>query len=368
LSFYIIFLALLVTATPASAWHIEGIQGRYFTYPLLFISYSLGYKNTSSDSKTRFTCLLLVFVFLITSIASSMDALIQRYYVQLPEWMEKSKTLSISKMTMWSNYSKQVKTKSLLYNNSLAYNNIGKLLFETGNYDEAENMILHAIELRPFYSNAYTNLTLLYLKTSRYDKALVTGLKAVKLENTPENQLNLADAYRYLHRYNDSIKYYNGALSLRNNYFEALVSLANTYLLIKDTANAAIYLNKSYQITTGYSMFYLVCSKYYIYNNNKLEALKFAQTSVELDSNSDECHLNLGQLYYDSRNYKDAITELSRAIKLNKYNIDALDTLGNLYLSISQFSLAAELYSRALMINNIDMVAIQGLKNCNLSK
>ncbi|WP_395495730.1 DUF2142 domain-containing protein [Acetobacter sp. KSO5] len=79
-SFLLIFTALYLAWTPISASEIDGIQGRYFLIPALFLAYALGEMKITPRSLCAFSLFLVVFLF---SVHAMIPVLLTRYYIGL---------------------------------------------------------------------------------------------------------------------------------------------------------------------------------------------------------------------------------------------------------------------------------------------
>jgi tetratricopeptide (TPR) repeat protein len=291
------YLALLVTETPASSWHVEGIQGRYFVYPFLFLSLAISEFIFERVTIKLILGHMLVIIMLFVSLASSIHTVINRYYLKQESWLNESAILNLSNHTMWNNYIKLNKTIALKYDNALAYNKIGAYFISSNEYSLADKNLKLALSIRPNYALVYTNLTRLNIKEENFAKALEYGSIALNLQNTPENLYNLGIIYKY---YGDIIKsksYLINAVNLRPKYFQAIVSLAELSLKEHDFNNALNLLNISYSITTTYSDFYYICSQYYYLNNNIKTAIDYAKYSLQIEPDRSEYKSMLEKLY-----------------------------------------------------------------------
>lgn len=80
MSIFIISISLLIGWTTHPAIYIEGIQGRYFHLPLLFLAYSIvNFKDISVTNKECFSYAVL-FVFITFSFSITCNLILQRYY------------------------------------------------------------------------------------------------------------------------------------------------------------------------------------------------------------------------------------------------------------------------------------------------
>lgn len=78
----IVFLALLFTWNPLSPAVIEGIQGRYFTIPLILLTYAIGdWKFFDATSRRGRVATVAVLVFVGISLVTTCQTILTRYYL-----------------------------------------------------------------------------------------------------------------------------------------------------------------------------------------------------------------------------------------------------------------------------------------------
>ncbi|AKB12527.1 hypothetical protein MTHERMMSTA1_24390 [Methanosarcina thermophila MST-A1] len=146
------------------------------------------------------------------------------------------------------------KTIEIDCNYSLAWNNIGYVLEELGNHDEALKAYDKAIQLDPNNSIAWDNKGCTLDSLSRYDEAINAFDKAIQLD--PSNSFawnNKGSALYSLGKYDEAIDAYDKAIQLDPNNSIAWYKRACVFSLINDKEQAmsdlkyAIELNSSYK-------------------------------------------------------------------------------------------------------------------------
>lgn len=80
-SIFIVFFALLVTWTTHPAKLIEGVQGRYFHFPLLFIAYAITSLNHSPMTTKKLAVNGLLVLYIAFTFSITYSVLLSRYYV-----------------------------------------------------------------------------------------------------------------------------------------------------------------------------------------------------------------------------------------------------------------------------------------------
>src|SRR6266480_4676562 len=113
----------------------------------------------------------------------------------------------------------------------MAHNNLGIVLFQKGNSDEAIDHYRTTLEMQPDFWDADYNLGIALLKKGQVDEAIVHCSKAVTIApNDPDAQVALGNALLQNERIDDAIVHYQKALSMRPDYFLAQHSLSHAFL------------------------------------------------------------------------------------------------------------------------------------------
>ena len=122
----------------------------------------------------------------------------------------------------------------------MAHNNLGIVLFQKGEIDEA---ILHyrtTLQMEPDFWDADYNLGSALLIKGEVDEAIAYCNRAVAMEpNDPDAQVALGNALAGKERIDDAIVHYEKALAIRPDYFTARYTLSHA-LLQKGEIDAAI--------------------------------------------------------------------------------------------------------------------------------
>lgn len=118
------------------------------------------------------------------------------------------------------------------------YVNIGALLMKKGELSQAIKYFNHALVLDPDHYEAHYNLGATYLSLQNAEEALKHYMRCLNKNPEAETYFNIGVIYMYKDRYQDAIDYFNTALQLKPDYFEAHVNLGATYLKIENYAKA----------------------------------------------------------------------------------------------------------------------------------
>jgi tetratricopeptide (TPR) repeat protein len=122
----------------------------------------------------------------------------------------------------------------------MAHNNLGMVLFEKGQIDQAITHYRTTLQMEPNFWDADYNLGSALLGKGEVDEAILYCDKAVaKQPNDPDAQVALANALLQKKRIDDAIIHYQKAVAIRPDYFLARYGLGHA-LLEKGQPDAAI--------------------------------------------------------------------------------------------------------------------------------
>lgn len=114
------------------------------------------------------------------------------------------------------------------------YVNMGGILVKQGKLLEAIEYFDKALVIDPEHAEAHYNLGSTFLSLQDADQALVHYLRALKNKPDSDTYYNIGVIYMYKDRHMDAIDYFNTAVQLRPDYFEAYVNLGSVYLKLEN--------------------------------------------------------------------------------------------------------------------------------------
>jgi len=113
----------------------------------------------------------------------------------------------------------------------MAHNNLGIVLFQKGQTDEAIGHYRATLEMQPDFWDAEYNLGIALLSKGQVDDAIAHCSNAVRIApNDPDALVALGNALLQKERIDDAIVYYQKALAIRPDYFLAHHSLSRAFL------------------------------------------------------------------------------------------------------------------------------------------
>jgi len=123
----------------------------------------------------------------------------------------------------------------------MAHNNLGIVLFQKADTDDAIAHYRTTLEMQPDFWDAEYNLGIALLSKGQVDEAIAHCSNAVRIApNDPDAQVALGNALLQKERIDDAIVHYQRALSTRPDYFLAHHSLGHAFLE-KGEIDAAIF-------------------------------------------------------------------------------------------------------------------------------
>ena len=113
----------------------------------------------------------------------------------------------------------------------MAHNNLGIVLFQKGEIDEAIAHYRKTLQMQPDFSDADYNLGNALLQKGKVDEAIVHCQRAVMIQpNDPDAQVALGNALLQKQRVDEAIVHYQKALAVRPDYFLAHHALSHAFL------------------------------------------------------------------------------------------------------------------------------------------
>jgi tetratricopeptide (TPR) repeat protein len=190
--------------------------------------------------------------------------------------------------------------------NYVAHNNLGELLAQQGNLDEAAAHFAAALEINPSFAHARHNMGMILVQRGKLDEAISEFSKAVEIEPT------FADAYNKLGaalasrgKLDEAISNFSKAIEINPAYGSAHANLGSAYEQQGRTADAIAAYSRAVQFTA--------------------DATMAAQT-----------HFKLGRLLVKTGRRKEAIQHYTEAVRLKPDFTQAQQALNTLIAGSDQ--------------------------------
>src|SRR6266481_5311462 len=176
----------------------------------------------------------------------------------------------------------------------MAHNNLGIVLFEKGQLDDAIAHYQTTLQMQPNFWDADYNLGTALLGKGYVDEAIFYCDKAVRMQpNDPDAQVALANALVQKRRIDDAIVHYQKAVAIRPDYFLARYGLGHALL------------------ETG-----------------KLDAaIEHSRAALLIQPNNADCHTILAVALDEKGQFAEAIEHYEKALEISPQSVSALNNL-----------------------------------------
>ncbi len=139
-------------------------------------------------------------------------------------------------------------------NHTGAYNNLGMISFNLGDYQKATNYFEKSIEINPNSAHAHNNLGVLSIEEGKMQKAKNCHERAIQLEpDYADAHCNLGLVFKELGDNQKAKSCYEKAININPNHLDANGNLANLLYEIGEPQKAIIYYEKAIKIKPGVS-------------------------------------------------------------------------------------------------------------------
>jgi tetratricopeptide (TPR) repeat protein len=227
-------------------------------------------------------------------------------------------------------------------------NNYAVALLNSDRAKEAIEVINKAIKLKPDYIDAYYHQGIIFKSLGLLDEALEAYQNALKFSPTHENAiLNSAALYIQLEKYNEAILFLNNfQLSIRSQGYFYNLGLA--HLKIKNFVEAQQFFNSALSLNPNY---------YEALNNLGLslegmgryeEALQAIDKALALDNQNIETYNNKGLILIELEKFEEAISQFQIAIKIKSDDFKSYNNLGVAFKGLGLLEEALKNYNLAL--------------------
>jgi protein O-mannosyl-transferase len=210
----------------------------------------------------------------------------------------------------------------------MAHYNLGIVLGEQGQADQATDHYRRAVALRPDYAEAHYNLGRLLVEQGQLDDAIAQYERAAAINPADaEAQNNLGVTLFGIGRPDDAIAHYQKALEIWPDYAEASCNLANA-LIAKGDFDGAIgrYTACLAAIPDQEEARYNLASAL-LRRGRTDEAIIQYQKVLQMQPESADAHANLGIAWLAKGRVRDAMEEYTKALQISPENLAALSNL-----------------------------------------
>lgn len=234
-----------------------------------------------------------------------------------------------------------------------AYDNRGRLYYESGQYDRALDDYNKAIQLSGGENNSpFNNRGNLFRKQKKYQDALDDYNIAIKIN--PDDPLaynNRGVLFQDIKKFSQALQDYSKAIALSPRYGQAYNNRACLYVDMENRSLALLDFNKAVEIDPKKIVWrYNRATSVYINQKDYVKAQDDYNEILSIDPNHVDSLVNLGFIYHSDKNFEKAKVSYEKAISLQPgaftayYNLACLYAVkGDLDVAMHNLRVAVEL-------------------------
>jgi tetratricopeptide (TPR) repeat protein len=250
----------------------------------------------------------------------------------------------------------------------LALNNLGNLLLQRGEVDDAMLHFRKAIELRPDFPESHSNLGNAFTRKGLVGEAMAEYQKALQLRpGLPEVHNNLGNLLARQGRPAEALSQYRQALELRPSFADAQNNLGMMLLQHGRVDEAIPALRKAVELRPEFALAHNSLGLALLEMGQLDEALPHFQKALELRPDLATAHNNLGSLFVQKGQLDEALAHFQKAVDLRPQFAEADNNIGKVLFEKGQVDQAIAYFRRALAVrpdfalarSNLDMALLQ---------
>jgi tetratricopeptide (TPR) repeat protein len=234
----------------------------------------------------------------------------------------------------------------------LAHNNLGNLLVEKGQFDEALTHFQRARALNPNAPEVHNNLGNRLRHLGRLDESVAEFEEALRLDsNYAEAHNNLGNTLLRLRRHEQALAHFARALELDPTYAGAENNFGNALLEMDRPDEAAAHFRNALEIDPNFAAAHYNLANYFLQRGQTNEAIERFRKVVVLDPDNAAARTNLGAALQLVDAWDESRVHLERAVALNPMSTEAHNNLANALSRLGRTREALEHVSRAIEID-----------------
>jgi protein O-mannosyl-transferase len=136
----------------------------------------------------------------------------------------------------------------------MAYNNLGLLFFEQGEYDKAIECYNRTIGIKPEYEEAHLNLGASLNRLGQFDLAIAQyRIALANRSDSAEAHFGLGNVFLAKNEFDKAAREYQAALAIRHDFIEAHCNLGNVLTRRGQAAEAIVEYRKALEVNPDHS-------------------------------------------------------------------------------------------------------------------
>jgi tetratricopeptide (TPR) repeat protein len=195
------------------------------------------------------------------------------------------------------------------------YNDLGNLLLEKGQFDQAVECYEKVIELDPQSAEAHNHLGIIFYDTGEYEKAMTCFQKALQISPFYQAYNNLGLALAGQGQLDDAIDCYRKSIEINPGYADAFYNLGIAFKENGQLDAAITSYRKSIMLDPDYDMTYNNLGNVLKEQGQLAEAKTNYEKAIQLNPDNAIAHVNLAHSLLLSGNLKQGWKEYEWRLK-----------------------------------------------------
>ncbi|WP_254033875.1 tetratricopeptide repeat protein [Planktothrix agardhii] len=229
----------------------------------------------------------------------------------------------------------ETKYKTLLYwnqNHIESWMNLGKLYYQTENYQESLQAIFQAIEIDPQRFEGYYNLGQCLEKLNQIPQAIAAYQKTIELKpDHIDAYNNLGNLLTQQGQFIEAETLYRQGININPNHFGSYLNLGNLFLLQNQIESAL----ENYQIALEIVP-------------NHPDILHNLELAKERQKNPTFYYSSFGDHLYELGNYQGAIAQYQKLLNLQQGDVNIYEKIHQCYWNLGEYDSAINILKTAL--------------------
>ena len=227
-----------------------------------------------------------------------------------------------------------------------------KELFKEEKYQDIISTLDDSVLDQYNEANLYAWIARAYGRVKKVDLNYKYAQKAIEINPmAPHGYLARGIAKANQEQYDDAISDFDIALSLDQNYCDALVSKGYALYFMKDYEMAIEYLNNALTLAPSESEIHSKLGNCFRQLKQYDKAIKAYSKAISLNKNEPSIFINRGLIWNNKKEYNKAIKDYSDSIALKKNNPIAYNNIGVSWAHKNQYEKAIEFYTKAISLD-----------------
>ena len=237
----------------------------------------------------------------------------------------------------------------------VGHNNLGVVLLQNGQADEAMAHYEKALEINPGYAEARTNLGKALLQQGQVDEARAQFEKALEIAPGDAEVYNeIGRALSKKGEVDEAIDQYQKALEIDPNLVAAYSNLGIAFAQKGRVDEAIGAYQKALEIDPGFANARYNLGNAFLRHGRLDEAIAQYEKILKTDPNNASTHGNLGVAFFQKGRVDEAIDEYEKALEINPNYVEAHNNLGCVYLQTGKLAEAIGQFQDAFKLNPAD--------------